>query len=362
MAFFTLALFSPTADVRRAGAIGFCLALAAVIRLQYGPALLFIAVVFLFALPQQRRLPYFIGGLSAVLLWGIVDTVVLGYPYASIINYGRIYIFPPPEVKAIYDAYYDTFSYIPWYYNWYNIAVTGAGLFPLALLWACVLGRKNWFILIIILILMFLHSAYHNREYSNNFVCILLLIALTSFAESALATKNWPKTAVLIPLTIAVAYLPSYHFFTRSPTFGISRYLASQANVCAVLWQKFNIYDSGGYYLFHHRAPVYYKALPDHAAILKLAQKTPDEFVSHIVDYQGETDFQPIDYENFDLVHAIDGKWFVYKNRNPQNIAPLPGYTYDNFAFSVIEDKLLELGAIKEKPPLTPFIPSDKQC
>ena len=296
------------------------------------------------------------------MLWGIVDTVVLGYPYASIINYGRIYIFPPPEVKAIYDAYYDTFSYIPWYYNWYNIAVTGAGLFPLALLWACVLGRKNWFILIIILILMFLHSAYHNREYSNNFVCILLLIALTSFAESALATKNWPKTAVLIPLTIAVAYLPSYHFFTRSPTFGISRYLASQANVCAVLWQKFNIYDSGGYYLFHHRAPVYYKALPDHAAILKLAQKTPDEFVSHIVDYQGETDFQPIDYENFDLVHAIDGKWFVYKNRNPQNIAPLPGYTYDNFAFSVIEDKLLELGAIKEKPPLTPFIPSDKQC
>ena len=132
--------------------------------------------------------------------------------------------------------------------------------------------------------------------------------------------------------------------------------------LCAVLWQKFTYTIPAVIICFIIGRQYIIRRCPTMRPFLIGSQKTPDEFVSHIVDYQGETDFQPIDYENFDLVHAIDGKWFVYKNRNPQNIAPLPGYTYDNFAFSVIEDKLLELGAIKEKPPLTPFIPSDKQC
>ena len=150
---------------------------------------------------------------------------------------------------------------------------------------------------------MFLHSAYHNREYSNNFVCILLLIALTSFAESALATKNWPKTAVLIPLTIAVAYLPSYHFLHAPPLLGLAAiwrlkrmcvrccgknltYTIPAVIICFIIGRQYII-----------------RRCPTMRPFLNWLKKRRMNLSAILWIIRGNR-FQPIDYENFDLVHG----------------------------------------------------------
>ena len=63
---------------------------------------------------------------------------------------------------------------------------------------------------------------------------------------------------------------------------------------------------------------MYYTPMSDHAALLKASGKNPEEIASHIVDYQEESGYHVADYENFDLIYSLNGKWFVYKNRNPK--------------------------------------------
>ena len=69
--FLALALFNPAAGARRIAVIGFSLALAAALRLQYVPVSFFFVGVFFLCLKSVRqKLFLLLGGALAVLFWG----------------------------------------------------------------------------------------------------------------------------------------------------------------------------------------------------------------------------------------------------------------------------------------------------
>ena len=218
--FLALALFNPAAGARRIAVIGFSLALAAALRLQYVPVSFFFVGVFFLCLKSVRqKLFLLLGGALAVLFWGAVETVQHGYPYASMINYARFFMFPPAPIREIL---HDTPN--PWYYHWLHLILSSAGLFVPVILYACLNFRKNWLILTPVIAVIFLHSALPTQA-SNTFISAPLLIALTAVAGSALAAKNQKKTklgfltqktVVFIPLAIAAVYLSFFPFFNAT--------------------------------------------------------------------------------------------------------------------------------------------------
>jgi GPI mannosyltransferase 3 len=269
---------------RRLVAGGALLALVFVTRVQLAPAVAIVALWTNWQLDRQRRLATLVGATAILAATGILDTLTLGYPLASLWRY------------ILYNLYYgvsSTFGVEPWtYYFSGELGVWGGACATLLLL--AVLGSSRMPLPMgLALTIVAVHSGIAHKEYRFIFPAILLVAVLAgiglvqmaswgrdwligrgmsenlaAFASAALALAWWGAASFQVwNGTTLTALRQNMHdnlvaasFVAHGPApCGIGLY-----GLAGIDWK-----DYGGYTYFHRLAPMYWPK--DEAALIAAA-------------------------------------------------------------------------------------------
>ncbi len=191
---------------RRLFAAGALFALVFALRIQLTPVF---PVAGLWILLQKKREslpPLFAGAALVLALIGVLDTLTLGYPFASLWRY---------TLYNAYDAVSSTFSVEPWdFYLLGEIGVWGAAIVVPLLLAAVGARRTPFFLWLSALAILLAHSAIPHKEYRFIYPAILLVMVVAGFglAEcarlgSAALKEHGLRAALAPPLSAIVAIL-----------------------------------------------------------------------------------------------------------------------------------------------------------
>jgi hypothetical protein len=195
---------------------GALLGLVFVLRIQLGPALAVVALRTSWRAVRERALPLLAGATSVLAATGILDTVTLGYPLASVWR------------NLVYNVYYDassTFGVEEWpYYLLGELGVWGGGAAALVLL-AGLGARRMPLPLAAAITILAVHSAIAHKEYRFIYPAVLFVMTLTGIGLAQLAAwgRDWlrergvaGRTPIAGPVAVVLSWwcLVSFHVWT----------------------------------------------------------------------------------------------------------------------------------------------------
>jgi GPI mannosyltransferase 3 len=259
---------------------GALLAVVFVLRIQLGPALAIVVLWTNWRAARDRRPAMLAGAAIALTAAGVLDTLTLGYPLASVWRY------------VAYNVYYgvsSTFGVEPWhFYLQGELGVWGAA--AVLMLWLTLLGARQMPLLLATAVtIVAVHSSVAHKEYRFIYPAIVLVTVLAGIGLAQLASSgvHWlmakgvsrtVATEVCAVLVLFVWALASLMVWT-GPTLAKLRYsthdnlLAASFVARAPVLCGIGLYGlgdngwaySGGYTYFHRPLPLYW---PKDAAAL----------------------------------------------------------------------------------------------
>jgi phosphatidylinositol glycan class B len=166
---------------RRIAAAGALFALACLLRIQLAPVA---AVMTLWPSEtgwRRRLLPLAAGGLAVVALGGLLDTLTLGYPFASIWRY------------VLYNVHYGVSSYFgtePW--DFYLLGEFGlwGGISTVVLLAAVFGGWRMPALLAGTVVIIAVHSSIAHKEYRFIYPAVLLVTVMVGMGFARLSQEG----------------------------------------------------------------------------------------------------------------------------------------------------------------------------
>jgi GPI mannosyltransferase 3 len=269
---------------RRLVAGGALLALVFVTRVQLAPAVAIVALWTNWQLDRRRLLATLVGATAILAAAGILDTLTLGYPLASLWRY------------IIYNLYYgvsSTFGVEPWtYYFSGELGVWGGACATLLLL--ALLGALRMPLLMVLaLTIVAIHSGIAHKEYRFIYPAILLVAILAGVGLAQMASwgRDWligqgapDKLAALAGTALALGWwcLASLQVWTGATltshrqrmhdSLSAASLVAHRPAPCGIGLYGLNGEDwgiYGGYTYFHWPAPMYWPK--DEAALIAAA-------------------------------------------------------------------------------------------
>jgi phosphatidylinositol glycan class B len=166
---------------RRIAAAGALFALACLLRIQLAPAVAVIALWPSEAGWRRRLLPLAAGGFAMVALGGLLDTLTLGYPFASIWRY------------VLYNVHYGVSSYFgtePW--DFYLLGELGlwGGISVVVLLAAGFGGWRMPALLAGTVVVIAVHSGIAHKEYRFIYPAVLLITIMVGMGFARLSQEG----------------------------------------------------------------------------------------------------------------------------------------------------------------------------
>ncbi|MGH6976278.1 MAG: hypothetical protein ACREED_04555 [Stellaceae bacterium] len=253
---------------------GFLLGVAALLRIQIAPAVVFVVLwPWRNAAPLPLRIrPLIAGGVAALVLFGTVDVATWGWPLESIWRNVTINLF---------DGVSTYFGVTPWYayvdfvlYYWGAVTVA---MLVLARLGALRVPQ----IVVLALAILVVHSAVGHKEFRFIYPALLLTVISAGLglaqiiewiadgfalrgmsAATALRTTAVPVLLLAVLTPTALAFAPQYReLWTReADVVRADGVVARLTNVCGVDLYGVPWFLSGGYSLIHQNAPLYWIA------------------------------------------------------------------------------------------------------
>ena len=252
---------------------GALLGLVFLLRIQLAPALAIVALWTNWRAARERGPPMLAGAAAVLVAAGILDTLTLGYPLASVWR------------NFVYNVYYgasSTFGVEAWhFYLLGELGVWGGG--AALLLLAAILGARQMPLLLAVAVtILAVHSSIAHKEYRFIYPAVLLLMVLAgiglaqiaSWGMHRLRTANVSEpfgTSVCTTLVLLVWGLVSFMVWT-GPTMTSLRHIAHDNLLAASFVAHepppcgIGLYGldgddwaaSGGYTYFHRPAPMYW--------------------------------------------------------------------------------------------------------
>jgi hypothetical protein len=240
---------------------GFLLGLAAMLWIQLAPAVVLIA---LWPAGEWRRnlTPLALGGLSAFLLFGLLDWATWSYPWESL--YRNLALDPFHGVEGVSGAE-------PWYF--YFVLLIAYWSLPFAVMIAVLaylgaLSERRIALAGLLLLLVF--SLPGEKEYRFVYPSILLLVISAGIGAGYLLERfsgNTKPYLLALPMLVAIVLIPvvllrssNYReLFTRDDAvIDASIEVSKLNNVCGIELSGIPWFWSGGYTLMHQKAPIYW--------------------------------------------------------------------------------------------------------
>jgi hypothetical protein len=271
-----LYLFEPGYRVtsrRRLFVGGALLSLVFMIRIQLAPALMIVALWTNWRAPRKRSTAMLAGAVAILAAAGLLDTLTLGYPFASIWRY------------VLYNTFYgvsSTFGVEPWwYYILGELGVWGGAATTLLLL--AVIGARRVPLLLVTAAMIFaVHSAIPHKEYRFIYPAIVLLTVLAGVGLAQMASwgRDWlmgrgapPRAAAIAGAAFALcwwcaasfqiwsgatltAYRQRMHDKLTAATFVAHGTAPCGIGLYGLAGEDWGLY--GGYTYFHRPAPIYW--------------------------------------------------------------------------------------------------------
>ena len=248
---------------RRLAAIGFCLGLALMLRLQLGPGLFVVALWIGRLQLRARWWPMALGGLIPLVVFGIADRLVWG---------GFFHSYVAAVQANLFEGVASSFGTAPAgaYARW--LIVQWRYAFPV--LWALIIvrGRASAMWIVAAIVIIVVHSAIPHKEYRfvfPAFACLVIVAAmgaadLLEMARHRLAPMMHralvSATALLwVAASAALAFTGTFHdwWYTARPEIMASFALAKAPDLCGVLFYDDWWFATGGYAYLHRDVPFY---------------------------------------------------------------------------------------------------------
>jgi hypothetical protein len=280
---------------RRLAAIGFCLALALMLRMHLAPGLLAAAIFVGRRDLRARWWPMLVGGLVPVVIFAGADWLYWGAPFSSYVETLRIDLI---EGKA------SSFGVEP---PWFYAAALNdvwAGALPVMAALVVLGWRSSALLIVVALAIIAGHMAIPHKEYRfvlPAFACLAVAAAMGSAdlierlrerlgsakagrALAALAAALWVGTSA------ALAAAPGFadEWLDARNLIEASFKLARMPDLCGVLFYNDDWASTGGYAHLHRDVPIY--AL-EHDQ--ETAQKSTAAFNAIVIARDSLDDFDP---------------------------------------------------------------------
>jgi phosphatidylinositol glycan class B len=254
---------------RRLAGAGALLGLVFALRFHLGPAIALAALWAAAPEPRRRLWPIAAGAAVMLALVAVLDTLTLGYPFASIIR------------NTVYNLFYgvsDFFGTSPWYfYGAVMVALWGSGLVAL-LLFAGLGARRAPLLLAVAAAIIAVHMLIGHKEYRFIYPAILLItiVAGLGLAQSAAwieerlrgrVSAEWARR--LGAIAVAGYWVMLCGNLAASPTFRLlwsldhddlqaAALVADSPETCGIGLYGPNWTEAGGYTHYHRAVPMYW--------------------------------------------------------------------------------------------------------
>jgi GPI mannosyltransferase 3 len=243
-------------------ASGFFALLAVMLRIHIGPGV-FVLAIWVCRLHMRRRwLPFILGGLPPLILFGASDWIAWGAPFSTFIESFKINLIEGKSKHFGVEPYYWFFAEI--WRNWSICIPLFAGLiaykFRKKLPWVLVAGT-----------IVLSHSLIAHKEYRFIYpalICFIVAAALGSAdvlqkAIAALPERKRLLTALVLLLwfsaSVALAISPPFFRNWKRSRVLIQAYyfLSTRKDMCGLITYETGWWDSGGYAHLHRNVPIY---------------------------------------------------------------------------------------------------------
>ncbi len=254
---------------------GFFASAAVMVRFHIGIGVLPLAVWVCGASLKRKWLPFILGGIPPLLVFGAADWLVWGAPFQSFINSFRANVI---EGKA---AHYGA---EPFYWYLSNIAGVWAGALPVLAALIVFRPRANLLWVLAGAAIVLSHSLIVHKEYRFIYPAALCFIVAAALGTAelvrsltrvfpsqerrliALAIVLWGGTSAV--LAVAPGFKPNW--LRSREQIQAFYYLHGQENMCGLLLQDVDWVHTGGYTYLHRNVPMYFQ-YGDNAAIEDVA-------------------------------------------------------------------------------------------
>ena len=290
---------APAADekggFRRLAGIGFCLALALMLRMHLAPGLIVAAIFIGRRELSARWAPMLVGGLVPVLVFGLADWLYWGEPFSSYVEALRIDLF---EGKA---SKYGVES--PAFYFGELIDIW-AGLLPIMALLIVLRARASALFIAVAFAIIAGHMVIPHKEYRFVFPAFACLAVVAAMGSADLLARVRERLgvdkasrapvvlvgALWVAVSAALAAAPGFadEWLEAKNLIEASFRLAHMPDLCGVLFYSDDWASTGGYAFLHRDVPIY--ALMDDQ---ETAQQSTAAFNAIVIARESLDDFDP---------------------------------------------------------------------
>jgi GPI mannosyltransferase 3 len=262
-----------TISRRRLAAIGFCLALAVMLRVQLAPGVLFVAAWLCRLDNRTRWSALALGAAPALALFCVVDWVTWGAPF---ISYFRVIWLLLGENMTSVSFGGDVSSkpgLAPFYFYLAFMVVFWAAAFPVLIFLVARRLKQSAIWIGFATIEILIHSLIPHKEYRYIFPAIASLVITASMGSAdlvALARScTTPLRGRLLTIAVAGGWIATSAALAASPFFTpnwtrdrtaieASYWLSRRADLCGVAFSGTPWYRTGGYAFLHRNVPMYF--------------------------------------------------------------------------------------------------------
>ncbi len=247
---------------RRLMAIGFCIALALMLRIHLAPGLL-VAAIFVGRLELRGRWsPMALGGALPLAVFGAADWLYWGAPFSSYVAALRVDLF---DGKASMYGVESPVFFLE------QLVEVWAGALPLLLGLIAWRARASAPWVAVAVAIIAVHSAIPHKEYRfvvPALACLMVVAALGSadlierlrkLAPAASHALIAGGAALWLGTSAALAFAPGYrdNWFNSSDLIEASFSLAHDPDLCGLLFYNDDWATTGGYAHLHRNVPIY---------------------------------------------------------------------------------------------------------
>jgi len=254
----------PTRDLtaRRLMLIGFCAALACMLRIHLGAGVAVLVFSVCGRQIRQRWLPLIVGALPPLLLFGAVDWATWGVPFGSFIETIKVNLIA--EKASDFGTKPVGFILGQVYSRW-----SAALPFLIGLIAWRARDSKLW--LAVALAILVSHSLIPHKEYRFFFPALGCLVLIAAMATADLVQRGralgLKHARLLAPLAVTLwvavsatlAFGQGYirEWYRSGELMKIEWWLAEQPDLCGVLMYDYHWTQTGGYTYLHRNVPLY---------------------------------------------------------------------------------------------------------
>jgi GPI mannosyltransferase 3 len=241
---------------------GFFASLAVTLRFHIGFGVFVMAIWICLLHVRRRWLPFILGALPPLVLFGVSDWIAWGAPFSTFMQSLKINLVDGKSAHFGVEPFYWFFSEI--WSNWFICTPLFAGLiaykFSEKLPWVLVGGT-----------IILSHSLIAHKEYRFIYpalMCFIVAAALGSADVLQKAVAALPKRPRLLTALILLLWCSASVALAMSPPFfrnwNRSRqlirayyFLSTRSDMCGLITYETGWWDSGGYAHLHRNVPIY---------------------------------------------------------------------------------------------------------